>query len=160
MHALPTKEIQVAGTLTAFGPGPFPEGRVAVRARLSKVTGVPEGFRDVLGLAVRLETGPRHLALYTIGPFGRRVPFPSSGWCDRPFSSLTPYLVDGRPRWLLAQAAAGQPDVDASLRAARRLVRGGGFELVVAEAGATSVPRPIARLFLDEITGPATPRPT
>ena len=141
------------GTLTAHRPGLFPEGPLPVRARLSKGAGAPDGFRDVLGLAVRvpLESGPWDLALFTIGPFGRVVPFPSAGWCDRPFSSLAPYRVGGRSRWLLAQAAAGQPDVDASPRAARRLVRGGPFELIVAEAGATGVPRPIAWLRLHTV---------
>ncbi|SFK18952.1 hypothetical protein [Amycolatopsis sacchari] len=143
------------GTFTPVrrGSWPLPDGPVEVRARLSKGVGVPRGFRDVLGLAVRipLETGPWDLTFSTIGPFGRVVPFPSAGWCEAPFSSLAPYRVDGGLRWLLAQAAGGQPDVDASLRAARRLVRGGGFELVVAEAQATGVPRPIAQLRLHTV---------
>ncbi|MBB2935622.1 hypothetical protein FHX82_002676 [Amycolatopsis bartoniae] len=145
--------ILLDGTLTPLRPGAFPLVPTEVQARLSKGAGVPQGFRDVLGLAVRvpLETGPWDLTFSTIGPFGRVLPFPSAGWCDRPFSSLAPYRVDGQLRWLLAQAAAGQPDVDASLRAARRLVRGGGFELVVAEAKAVGVPEPIARLRLHTV---------
>ena len=149
-RAFHPKGILLDGTLTPLRPGALPLGPTEVRARLSKGAGLPQGFRDVLGLAVRvpLETGPWDLTFSTIGPFGRVLPFPSAGWCDRPYSSLAPYRVDGQLRWLLAQAAAGQPDVDASLRAARRLVRGGGFELVVAEAKATGVPQPIARLVM------------
>ncbi|NKQ56886.1 hypothetical protein HFP15_28840 [Amycolatopsis sp. K13G38] len=156
-RAFHPKGILADGIVTALGRGLLPEEPTEVRARLSKGAGVPQGFRDVLGLAVRvpLETGQWDLTFSTVGPFGRVVPFPSSGWCDRPFSSLMPYRVDGRPRWLLAQAARGQPDVDASLRAARRLVRGGGFELVIAEASATDVPRPIALLRLHTVCADA-----
>jgi hypothetical protein len=100
---------------------------------------------------VPLETGPWDLTLSTISPLTRILPFPSRGWCDGPYSTLAPYRIGGELRWLLARAAPDQPKVDASLRAARRLVRGGGFELILSAATAIGVPRPIARLRLHTV---------
>lgn len=154
-RAFHPKGVRADGELTTLeaGPWPLPPGSTQVAARLSKGAGVPDGFLDVLGLAVRvpLESGPWDLTLSTIGQFTRILPFPSRGWCDAPYSTLAPYRVRGQLRWLLARAAADQPKVDASLRAARRLVRGGGFELVLSAATALGVPHPIARLRLHTV---------
>lgn len=151
-RAVYTHGIRAAGELTTLdaGPWPLPRGSTQVTARLAKRAGVPDGFRDVLGLDLRvpLETGPWDLALYTAGPLSRIVPFPASGWCDARYSTLAPYRTGDGLRWLLARAADDQPKVDASLRAARRLVRGGGFELRLSTATATGVPRPLALLRL------------
>lgn len=146
----PAHGVEAAGELVVRRGGELlPEGAWPVRARLAKATGVPEGFSDILTIATRISLpgSPRDVLFVTVGPFGRAVPVPARGWCEAVYSSLTPYGA----RWLLVQAAAGQPRVDASLRAARRLIRGGGFSLVAAVAPGVGVPAPIGELTLREI---------
>jgi hypothetical protein len=158
-RAFHPKGVRLDGRLTTLdaGPWPLPAGTTEVSARLSKGAGTPDGVLDVLGLAVRvpLETGPWDLTFSTIGLLGRILPFPSHGWCDAPYSSLAPYRIDGQLRWLLAHAADDQPKVDASLRAARRLVRGGGFKLILSAAKVAGAPQPVAWLRLHTVCSDA-----
>lgn len=91
--------------------GSAPERDVLVR--VSKGAGTPGAWPDVLGLAVRVPDGrpggPLDLLFDSSGsaPVLRALPAPRANWRARPYSTVLPYRVDGRLRWIGAFPAAG-----------------------------------------------------
>ncbi|MEO3923675.1 hypothetical protein ABGB07_07420 [Micromonosporaceae bacterium B7E4] len=75
--------------------------------RLSRGTPTPEGWPDLLGLAVRLHVagGPFDLLLSSTGrpPLLRHLPVPRRDFAG-PYGSLLAYRFDGRRTYLLARA--------------------------------------------------------
>ncbi|MGI5147748.1 phosphodiesterase [Plantactinospora sp. CA-294935] len=100
-----TGEVELSGPLAdrlAGGSGRYP-GTV----RLSRGTPTPEGWPDLLGLAVRLHVagGPFDLLLSSTGrpPLLRHLPVPRRDFAG-PYGSLLAYRFDGRRTYLLARA--------------------------------------------------------
>ncbi|WP_148086441.1 phosphodiesterase [Micromonospora sp. HM5-17] len=82
-------------------------GRCPVTVRLSRGTPTPDGWPDLLGLAVRLHgpAGPFDLLLSTTAerPLLRHLPVPRRDFAG-PYGSLVGYRVDGRRVYVLARA--------------------------------------------------------
>ncbi|MEQ4301276.1 phosphodiesterase [Plantactinospora sp. B6F1] len=100
-----TGDVELSGPLAdglAGGSGRYP-GTV----RLSRGTPTPEGWPDLLGLAVRLHLagGPFDLLLSSTGrpPLLRHLPVPRRDFAG-PYGSLLAYRFDGRRTYLLACA--------------------------------------------------------
>jgi hypothetical protein len=80
------------------------EGVYQVAIRCSRAFGVPDPFPDVLGLAIKIldAYGTGHhqdllLCSSGSGPLTRQAPLPATSFLGRHYSSLTPYLLGGRP---------------------------------------------------------------
>ncbi|MEE6257698.1 phosphodiesterase [Plantactinospora sonchi] len=100
-----TGEIDIWGRLAvrmAGGPG-----RLPVTLRLSRGVPTPDGWPDVLGLAVRLHgpAGPFDLLLSTSAapPILRHLPIPRRDFAG-PYGSLVGFRLDGRRTYLLARS--------------------------------------------------------
>lgn len=93
----------------------FGSGERAVIARLSKGTGTPNGWPDVLGLAFRVldhDDRPWDFALATTGEsmLGRLLVTLTRGWRSARYGSLVPYRFgDSTPIWIFAEPEEGQP---------------------------------------------------
>ena len=88
-----------------------PRSRPAV-VRASKSIGLPGRFPDLLGLALRISAGNDGLIDVLLASTGRRglahmALLPSGNWWGRPYSTLLPYVVDGRRLVLGLEADAG-----------------------------------------------------
>ncbi|MFD0968764.1 phosphodiesterase [Plantactinospora endophytica] len=98
-------EVELSGPLAdrlVGGPG-----RYAATLRLSRGVPTPDGWPDLMGLAVRLHgvDGPFDLLLSNTGrlPLLRHLPLPRLDFAG-PYGSLLAYRIDGRRRYLLACA--------------------------------------------------------
>lgn len=127
-----------------------------VIVRLSKATSTPDGWPDVLGLAVRLgnppgpTAGPFDLLLATTSPEPvlRRLLFVPRRQFAVAYGSLLPYRVGGRLRLLGALPDGRSRGRNASLDDAAALVRDPGLGFYLAEAATFSDWRPFAKLTL------------
>jgi hypothetical protein len=73
---------------------------VPCTTRLSRGVGLPDGWPDILGVAVRTggDRSEQDLLFATVlgdGAGGRHVLAPSRGWGERPLSTILPYRVGG-----------------------------------------------------------------
>lgn len=122
--------------------------------RLSRSFGLPEPLPDPCGLAFRFPdaygTGEHQdLLLVSSGaaPLARHALLPSRGFCDRPYSSVLPYRLQGETVMLGARAVAPAPGPKlAELR--ERKVGDLAFEVVL--AGVKGEWRVVGRLVLGE----------
>lgn len=139
-----------------------PTERPAV-VRLSRSVSLPGGWGDLLGVGLRVGTGGDGLldGLLDVlfGSAGRRdldhmVLLPSSGWWSRPYSTILPYRVNGRPL-LLGLVPPGLPgDADPATVAAA--VGQGPLTLVVTEQAPAGRRRRIGALTLTGVRGEHT----
>ncbi|GAB3962893.1 phosphodiesterase [Plantactinospora veratri] len=103
--------VSFTGEVELWGPLADPlaggSGRYPGTVRLSRGTPTPEGWPDLLGLAVRLHTpgGPFDLLLSGTGrpPLLRHLPLPHRDFAG-PYGSLLAYRFGGRRVYLLARA--------------------------------------------------------
>lgn len=125
-------------------------GRCPATVRLSRGVPTPDGWPDVLGLAVRLHTptGLFDLLLSTTAgpPLLRHLPLPRRDFAG-PYGSLVGFRVDGRRTYLLARASGplGRTLAEVAGTAAR-----GAARLELSAAGLTGPARPFALLTLGE----------
>jgi hypothetical protein len=120
--------------------------------RLSRSFGLPEQLPDPCGLAFRIPDahGPgRHQDLLLVSSGAargaRHTLLPSRGFCDRPYSSVLPYRLEGETVMLGARALGPAPGPKlADLR--EREDGGLGFEILLARGEGEWTP--IARLTL------------
>jgi hypothetical protein len=165
-RAVHTRGTVLDGTLTV-DPGSAtgralggPQRRAAV-VRASKSAGLPGGLPDLLGIALRIPTtdGVFDVLLASVGRRGlaHMVLRPSGTWWGRPFSTVLPYLADGRRLVLGLQAGGGVGPPGADPAAVNAAVREGPVEFVLSEMPVRGSRRPIGRLVLERIrvTGPA-----
>ncbi|MGA3540329.1 phosphodiesterase [Micromonosporaceae bacterium DT194] len=135
----------------ADGPGCY---RATVR--LSRGVPTPQGWPDVLGLAVRLHrpAGPVDLLVSTSGssPLLRHLPLPRRDFAG-PYSSIASYRR-GRQRIYLA-ALADRP-LGSTLDSVGSLAAQGAARLRLATASATGLWRPFARITLGDPLTAAT----
>jgi len=129
--------------------------------RASKSIGLPGGFPDLLGMAVRIPTADGVFDVL-LGSVGRRglahlVLRLSGTWWGQPFSTVLPYRVDGRRLMLGLQAEPGAGPPGADPAAVTAAVRNGPLEFVLSEMPLRGARRPIGRLVLERVrtTGPA-----
>jgi hypothetical protein len=112
-------------------------------------------------MAVRIPTadGVFDVLLASVGRRGlaHLVLLPSGTWWGRPFSTVLPYLADGRRLVLGLQAVPGVGPPGADPAAVTAAVRNGPVEFVLSEMPLGGPRRPIGRLVLERIrvTGPA-----
>jgi hypothetical protein len=122
--------------------------------RLSRSIGLPESLPDPCGLALRFPDAfgageHQDLLLVSSGvaPLARHALLPSRGFCDRPYSSVLPYRLQGETAMLGARAVAPAPGPKlAELR--EREVGGLVFELLLADVGGSW--KSVGRLALGE----------
>lgn len=94
----------------------FGSGERAVIARLSKGTGTPSGWPDILGLAFRVldhDDKPWDFALATTGEslVGRLLVTLTRGWGSARYGSLVPYRFgNSNPIWIFAEPDPDQPE--------------------------------------------------
>jgi hypothetical protein len=79
-----------------------------VQVRLSRAIGLPSGWPDIFGLAIRVPTGPDSHGDVLFATTGRTVPgrfvlFPGRTPTARTYSTLIPYRTDSGPLLLAAQ---------------------------------------------------------
>jgi hypothetical protein len=135
--------------------------------RLSKSLGTPRSLPDLLGVALRVEmpqpgpdTGLLDMLFASAGRHGLThfLLAPAVSWWSRPYSTVLPYRVDGRTRFLGLQAeqtegAPGSADpvsVETDIRRHRRA-------FVLTERSLTGPLCHVGRLVLEAV--PAAPEP-
>jgi hypothetical protein len=126
--------------------------------RLSRSLGLPEWLPDPCGLGLRIPDthGPgRHQDLLLVSSAaargGRHSLLPSRGFCDRPYSAVLPYRLNGRTVMLGARALASPPGPKLEELRAREV---GELEFEILLADLEGPWRPIARLTLGERLSP------
>jgi hypothetical protein len=124
------------------------------QVRLSRSAGLPEALPDPCGLAFRVRDayGPgEHQDLLLVSsaapPGGRHTLMPSRGFCDRPYSSVLPYELQGETVMLGARALAPAPGPKLGDLREREVV---ALEFEILVAGLTGEWRPVARLALGD----------
>ncbi len=134
---LATGTIHRTGLSPAVGvPWIDEPGSDAVQVRLSRATGLPSGWPDIFGIAIRVPTGPgTHgdvlLASTGRSTVGRFVLVPGRDPREAMYSSLIPYRTASGPLLVAAEATGGRT-----------------FELACASPGGRW--RPFGQLVLDE----------
>lgn len=123
-------------------------GRYPATVRLSRGTPTPDGWPDLLGLAVRLHgtVGPFDLMLSSTGqrPLLRHLPVLRSDFAG-PYGSLLAYRVDGRRVYLTARS---DRPLGRRLGEVAALADQGAAGLVLLAAGVTGPWRPFGRVVL------------
>jgi hypothetical protein len=107
-------------------------GLYEVTLRASRAVGLPDPLPDLLGLAIKIPNanGPgrdQDLLLFSSAssPLARQTAVPATSFLDRHYSSISPYLVGGRPLLLGAVAS-------------RRVVYDGGTALAELDVAAVT----------------------
>jgi hypothetical protein len=107
-------------------------GLYEVTLRASRALGLPDPLPDLLGLAIKIPdaNGPgkdQDLLLFSSasGPLARQTAVPATSFLARRYSSISPYLVGGRPLMLGALAS-------------RRVVYDGGTALAELDVAAVT----------------------
>jgi hypothetical protein len=126
--------------------------------RLSKSVGTPRSLPDLLGVALRVEVPqPRSATgLFDVlfASAGRHdlthfVLTPAARWWSRPYSTVLPYRVDGRTRFLGLQAEA--PDRAPGGADPACVEAFVGRALLLTERSLTGPSCPVGRLVLDAV---------
>lgn len=108
-------------------------GSEAVQARLSRSLGMPSGWPDILGLAIRTptNTGPADLLLASTGTSraGRWFLLPSRDANSSTFSSLMPYRGTRGPILIAVRPVPGQSRLPATAEAFRKTLGTGAWIL-------------------------------
>jgi hypothetical protein len=137
----------------ALADGP---GRYRATVRLSRGVPTPQGWPDVLGLALRLHrpAGAVDVLVSTAGemPLLRHLPLPRRDFAG-PYTSIASYRHEGRRVYLAARA--GRP-LGTTFGAVTERTLAGTAQLLVAVASAAGLWRPVARLTLGEPLGAGT----
>jgi hypothetical protein len=128
-------------------------GEYRALVRLSKATATPAGWLDVLGLAVRvLDAGgpgaPLDVALSSTGRAVvlRHLLVPRRDFATTTFTSLLPYRVGGRNRYVAAVPAGIRPGVVTDLASVPAAVAARRFVWSVLVADLTGPWQPVATL--------------
>jgi hypothetical protein len=132
-----------------------PAERPAV-VRLSKSVSLPGGWGDLLGVGLRVPTDDGVLDVL-FGSVGRHdldhmLLLPSSGWWSRPYSTILPYRIDGRPLVLGLTPPALTGDADPAT-VARAVAEHGPLALTVTEQPPGRRRRRVGTLTLDTARG-------
>ena len=132
-------------------------GEYRVLARLSKATSTPPGWPDVLGLAWRIADAggpgvPVDVALSSTGRavLARHLLLPGRDFAAATYTSLLPYRVGDKNRYLAAIPEPGQPRVAADIGSLASAVVARPFVLSVMVADLTGPWRPVATLRLEQ----------
>ncbi|MGK5440682.1 phosphodiesterase [Micromonospora sp. URMC 105] len=149
-----TAEVMIWGT-----PGPptgvallDEPGRYPATVRVSRGVPTPDGWPDVLGLAVRLHlAGARAFDLLVsssgAAPVLRNVPLPRRRFAGT-YSTIMPFRAGARRLWLAALADPDSPDLGRSLAEVAAATRADAPRLVLAVASAVGPWRPIGQVTL------------
>jgi hypothetical protein len=107
-------------------------GLYDITVRVSRAAGLPDPLPDLLGLAIKIPAanGPgrdQDLLLFSSasGPLARQTAVPATSFLARRYSSISPYLVGGRPVMFGAVAS-------------RRVVYDGGTALAELDVAAVT----------------------
>ncbi|MEU4334755.1 phosphodiesterase [Micromonospora lupini] len=127
-------------------------GRYAAAVRLSRGTPTPDGWPDVLGLAVRvhLDAGrPFDLLVSSSGaaPVLRNLPLPRRGFTGT-YSTIMGYRAARRRLWLAALADPDAVDLGRSLATVAAAARTDAPRLVLAVASAVGPWRPVGQVTI------------
>jgi hypothetical protein len=138
-----------------------PRSRPAV-VRASKSVGLPGRLPDLLGMALRVSAGQDRVFDVLLASTGRRglarlALLPSGNWWGRPYSTLLPYLVDGRRLLLGLQADAGIAPAGADPAEVARAVRHAPVGFTVSETPMLGRRRAIGRLVLESVRADGAP---
>ena len=130
--------------------------------RASKSIGLPGRIPDLLGMALRISAGDDRLFDVLLASTGRRgiarmALLPSGNWWGRPYSTVLPYVVDGRRLVLGLEADAGIVPAGADLGDVATAVRNGPVAFTVSEMPVLGAPRPIGRLVLESVRDDGPP---
>jgi hypothetical protein len=160
-RAVHTRGTAVDATLT-IDPGSAtgralggPRSRPAV-VRASKSIGLPGRIPDLLGMALRISAGNDGLIDVLLASTGRRglahmALLPSGNWWGRPYSTVLPYVVDGRRLVLGLEADAGIVPAGADPADVTTAVRNGPVAFTVSEMPVLGERRAIGRLVLESV---------
>ena len=142
------------GSATGRALGGPPSRPAVVRA--SKSIGLPGRIPDLLGMALRISAGDDRLIDVLLASAGRHgiarmALLPSGNWWGRPYSTVLPYVVDGRRLVLGLEADAGIVPAGADPGDVAAAVRNGPVAFTVSEMPVLGAPRPIGRLMLESV---------
>lgn len=133
------------------------EGNWPATVRVSRGVPTPEGWPDVLGLAVRIpgDVGPVDLLVSSAGrlPILRHLPLPRRDFAG-PYTSIVSYRLAGRRRLYLA--ALGEHPLGRTLETVVVAASRQQAVLRLAVATATGRWRPFGRVTFGELLSPAT----
>ncbi|MEV4543857.1 phosphodiesterase [Micromonospora echinaurantiaca] len=143
----------VAGPPTGVGMLDRP-GRYPATVRLSRGVPSPDGWPDVLGLAVRMHRGedrPFDLLVSSsrAAPVLRHLPLPRRRFAGT-YSSIMSYRVGRRRIWLAALADPESVDLGRSLADVAAATRADTPRLVLAVASAVGPWRPVGQVALGD----------
>ncbi|MGS2616943.1 phosphodiesterase [Micromonospora sp. LZ34] len=146
----------VAGPPTGVGMFDRP-GRYPATVRLSRGVPTPEGWPDVLGVAVRMHRGgerPFDLLASSscAAPVLRHLPLPRRRFAGT-YSSIMSYRVGRRRLWLAALSDPDSVDLGRSLAEVAAATRADAPRLVLAIASAVGPWRPIGQVALGDQLG-------
>ncbi len=124
--------------------------------RASKSIGLPGRIPDLLGMALRISAGDDRLFDVLLASTGRRgiarmALLPSGNWWGRPYSTVLPYVVDGRRLVLGLEADAGIVPAGADLGDVATAVRNGPVAFTVSEMPVLGERCAIGRLVLESV---------
>ncbi|MCX5067192.1 phosphodiesterase [Micromonospora lupini] len=127
-------------------------GRYAAVVRLSRGTPTPDGWPDVLGLAVRvhLDTGRTFDLLVSssgAAPVLRNLPLPRRGFTGT-YTTIMGYRTARRRLWLAALADPDAVDLGRGLAAVAAAARADAPRLVLAVASAVGRWRPVGQVTI------------
>ncbi len=146
--------------VTSYGVPLLDEpGSYRAVVRLSKATSTPRDWPDVLGLAWRIVDGggpgaPVDVALSTTGRavLARHLLVPRRDFATATFTSLLPYRIGTRNRYLAAIPDQVAPGVPAEVAALPAAVAARPFTLSVLVADLTGPWRPVGTLHVERVS--------
>jgi len=150
--------VVAAGSLQRIAPDgeglPIPTSDVV--ARFSKATGTPGGLPDLMGLALRVDTGagPWDILLVSAGSgvLSRVAALrPVTSWSGHDMTTLMPLSYGGTKWWLRARIDTGIDGAGLALDDVRRRIRNGGVEVALDQASGGSAFRELGRLTLTRV---------
>lgn len=132
---------------------PIPTSGVV--ARFSKATGTPGRLPDLIGLALRVESGAKPWDVLLVsagsGVLTRVALRPVTSWSGQDMTTLMPVSYGGKKWWLRARIDTPIDGVGVSLDDVRTRIENGGVEVSIDQACGSSAFRELARLKLNRV---------
>lgn len=146
------------GSLRRIAPAgeglPVPDSDAVVR--FSKATGTPGGTPDLIGLAIRVESGGQQWDILLVsagsGVLTRVLALrPVTSWSGQTMTTLMPLGFAGQRWWLRARIVSEIDGAGVSLEDVRQRIESGGVDIVLDQACGSSPFAELARITVTRV---------